>query len=1024
MYQFYPQLVLRMPASPFYNYHEANLQHLLKDPYFQAAICLASAVLYQELAKKNFEVAALSPEVLFTLRKYLNRMCFRPTPFGLFSGVATATWGGGNNTLAVVHTEGLKAVVSLGYGEVMKLANELLLQELAPYHMYRSNTSFYRVKDEIRYVRYENDTGSGKRNFFVDALGYNTFLQSLLTFCQSGKSKEAVVHFIKESLAANEEEGCAFFEQLTAQQLLLSTLEPTITGEDYLGRLLRLCASLHLDTPRVNHVRQLLEKLDTVSGVAGKENIGNAILGLYQSFSHLKKAKSPLYVNLDLGKAAGGLDISYQTCLLEGLECLNRLLPTQQPQGLQHFADAFSKKFEGRAVPLLVALDPEIGVGYEALASGYSSPKLLEEMHLAVAGEHHPTIKWTPAHALLMEKWQNRTHAMAAIHLNKQEVERLPVETKTGKLPPTTSVLFRVHRGKVFIEQAGGASATALLGRFTPVSEKIDNMAKALAAQEQKANPHVLFAEIAHTSDAHTANIDRRNVIREFEIPVLVQATLPLERQIPLSDLWVRVEAGQVVLFSQKLQKEIIPRLGSAFNYIRNDLSFFRFLCDLQYQGLKANFTLDLHSFFPGMGFYPRVAYRSTILHLATWHLKKEQFASVLAVSGKQALQALRQLAAEQGWPRYIAFTEHDHQLVIDLQQEDDLVSFIQEIRKKAQVVVKEFPFVDESAAVVADEKQKPFIHQFMAALYHEQEVYPASRLPVKARQGTKKIKRKLLPGNEWLYFKIYCHPSRSNQILTDSILPVVNRLQKQGTVRQWFYVRYRDPEYHIRVRLAVSPAYVGSALNTLHQKLARQLEKGVVRDVQLAVYERELERYGPELMEATEAFFSASSALVAGTIKQHSHEETDFAYYEVGFSGIDAIATSIFTADLAEKAAFFSGLYERFYLEFNGDKVLREQLSATYRVVSRTSILPVFPPDAPKEKLALRKLWHRMQATLQEIEQKAAMLPPERKTRFAADLMHMHLNRLFVDEPRKQEMVAYYCLWRHYKSLIARSKA
>lgn len=37
------------------------------------------------------------------------------------------------------------------------------------------------------------------------------------------------------------------------------------------------------------------------------------------------------------------------------------------------------------------------------------------------------------------------------------------------------------------------------------------------------------------------------------------------------------------------------------------------------------------------------------------------------------------------------------------------------------------------------------------------------------------------------------------------------------------------------------------------------------------------------------------------------------------------------------------------------------------------------------------------------------------------ADMVHMHLNRVFVNDARKQEMILYYCLWRHYQSVKAR---
>ena len=46
------------------------------------------------------------------------------------------------------------------------------------------------------------------------------------------------------------------------------------------------------------------------------------------------------------------------------------------------------------------------------------------------------------------------------------------------------------------------------------------------------------------------------------------------------------------------------------------------------------------------------------------------------------------------------------------------------------------------------------------------------------------------------------------------------------------------------------------------------------------------------------------------------------------------------------------------------------------------------------------------------------------KKKSLISDLMHMHLNRLLVDQPRQQELVLYYCLWKHYQSKAARQKS
>lgn len=1018
MYHFYPQLLLRTPAYPHSTHSEADLQSLLTDLYFRAAVFLASPGLYRELEKKAFRLQALPSGVVFTLRKYLNRMCYRPTPFGLFSGVAVAEWSCGYDHPLLLSSAQVRVKASLGYGQVQHLARELLEGELAPYQTYQASTSLYRVQDAYRTLRYEQ--GDGKRTFFVDETASQRLLKALLDFCREGRTRAAIVSFIMAYAQAGEEESSGYFEQLTAQQLLVSTLEANITGEDYLHRLLALCRRLRLEGPRVEAGARLQDQLAGISEAEDRESIGAAVLQVGRKAQLPGKTASPLYVNLDGGTALGGLATTYQRSLLDGLQCLDRLVPGRQPQGLESFAGSFRKKFENRAVPLLQALDPEAGVGYEALAESYGSPRLLEGISWTAPGTGNTAVEWTPAHILLFKKWCTAGDAGAAIELAEQDLEGLPEATPASALPPSISVLFRVMQDKVFIEQAGGASAISLAGRFTPLNEQIHKMAGDIAQEEERANPQVLFAEIAHLCEEHTANIDRRNTIRSYEIPVLVQSTLPPERQIPLSDLWVKVVAGRVVLFSRRLKKEIIPRLSSAFNYTRNDLAVFRFLCDLQYQGLKGGFTLEMSSLFPGMSYYPRVVYRSAVLHLATWHLQKTQLEALFVAPSEQGPCRLEQLATRLGWPRYVALTEHDHQLVADLEEEGDRLLLLQALKNKERAVIREFPFVSDQ--VVVDRENRPYVNQFVAALYHRREVYPGIGAGEEGLQVPSRVRRKLLPGSGWLYFKIYCHPSRSNQLLTTFVLPAVRQLQRKGQVSGWFFVRYRDPDYHLRVRLAVLPEEAGMVLQAFSRKMKPLVEKGTVGDFQVAVYERELERYGEKRMEAAEKWFCSSSALIAAYIRKTGAEESDYSYYSIGFSGLEDMAGA-FYGDLRERERFFHGLYSNFFQEFEGGKALKEQLTAAYRRMGGAALRPGQEKQDVLAGMgaALQCQWEE---ALGELAQKARSLSPEKKAQLLADLMHMHLNRLFVDEPRKQELVVYYCFWRHYKSLLARSRA
>ncbi|QCR22336.1 lantibiotic dehydratase [Pontibacter sp. SGAir0037] len=1025
MYRFYSQLLLRTPAYPVSTYLETELQELLTEPHFRAAIFLASPFLYQELKKRSFQVPLLSPGALHALSKYRNRMCFRPTPFGLFSGFALAHWAASPGRPLIMHKDKYKIKASLSFSETLKNAAKILDAELADCHTYRTNGSLYKAGSTYRFLTCQQPgVGEVALRFSIDTVPYQAFLRDILHFCKEDRLREEVVGLIRERTQAQAPTAVCeeFFDQLVAQQLLLSTLAPNSTGPEYLPRLLDVCHLEGRDSAGTERLASLLAELEALS----REGICEGSVSLLRLGDKLVGAdtgKPGLYVNLDLGSVTGGVDAVHQQNILDGLQGLWALLPSRRPQGLQDFSLAFKRKFENRTVPLLLALDPEAGIGYQDLTDGHAVSKLLEGISLrCLGGEAAATpFDWSPAHAMLMEKWRTTGNAAAPLVLTEEELQQLPKRKATDLRPPSISVLFRVLDNQVVLEQAGGVSATALLGRFTPLHEEVEAMARELVQKEEAANPGVVFAEIAHLGDIHVANIEHRKALRAYEIPVLVHSTLDRQQQLPLADLWVSIQADQVVLFSKNLQQVVVPRLSSAYNFSREDLAVYRFLCDLQYQGIEADFTLDLQQFFPGMRQYPRVVYKSAILQLASWHLGTEELGALQAAV--QDPERLRTAIARQGWPRHIALTEHDHQLVIDLEQEADLGLFARAIRHKKFLLVREYPFAGQETPTVTDETGNPYIHQFVASLYQEQEVYKALPLPDMSQQVGRAVKRKTLPGQEWLYLKVYCHPVRSNELLTRAFLPLINRLVRSGAVWEWFFVRYRDPGYHLRIRLAVPETETGKVLQAIRQKLSPYVEDDTVADVQVATYERELERYGPALMEAVEKVFCASSALVAAAIGKAAPAEADHAPYRTAFAGAEETAAA-FGFSLEEKTTLFSQLFESFFEEFKGDKGLKEQLSRKYRELS---LVPGLMPDNPgpteSRKGTRKQRQGGFHAALIALAEKARRTRSADVPQLVSDLVHMHLNRVFVDQPREQELVLYYCLWRHYRSQLARAR-
>ena len=160
------------------------------------------------------------------------------------------------------------------------------------------------------------------------------------------------------------------------------------------------------------------------------------------------------------------------------------------------------------------------------------------------------------------------------------------------------------------------------------------------------------------------------------------------------------------------------------------------------------------------------------------------------------------------------------------------------------------------------------------------------------------------LPGcSPWLYVKLYSHPSQQDDILAC----VPDLLAAFEDPPPWWYVRYRDPEPHLRLRLRLPEvgAY-GQAARHVGAWSAMLRDAGLAGRSQFDTYYPETGRYGSgAAMAAAEAAFTADSAAAiaqaACTTGGGTHPH---ALTAVSLSGIAAA----FTGSTAEGMLWLAG--------------------------------------------------------------------------------------------------------------------
>jgi len=122
---------------------------------------------------------------------------------------------------------------------------------------------------------------------------------------------------------------------------------------------------------------------------------------------------------------------------------------------------------------------------------------------------------------------------------------------------------------------------------------------------------------------------------------------------------------------------------------------------------------------------------------------------------------------------------------------------------------------------------------------------------------NNKEIQRSFIIGDEWNYFKIYTGFKTADAILTGCIYPLSNTLKSNGIIDKWFFIRYSDPKFHLRIRFHVNnPNHAAAVMLNFNQIIKKQVNSGLVWKVQADTYNRELERYGATAIELSETLF------------------------------------------------------------------------------------------------------------------------------------------------------------------------
>ncbi|WP_214104598.1 lantibiotic dehydratase [Acrocarpospora catenulata] len=815
----------------------AWLAQVWADDSLARAVAIASPGLAADIAKT---VAGWRPRprqarrLVMTLARYLLRMRGRATPFGLFAGVAplafaerpSAEWRPQDH---VVHTRAggvwlARIIAQLEADPKIRACLPVVLNDLAEER-----------GDRLVVTGQPHASPPSQSEAQVSV----RLIAPMRMICQQARSPITVADLairVADEFDVAVSDADAMLASLISAGVLVTSLRPSLTCLDVLAHVL---LQLHA-TGAADSCKRLVAELEDIHADLGRG------AGVDEQMRRVAEAEHPQVVDLRLGCDVVLPDAAAEEAAAS-LSALVRLSPHPDGHpGWRSYHGRFLERYGvGAIVPVADLVNEVTGLGFP---------------------DHY-----TDTEQDLPERLSPRDAALLALAqqaaLDRNDEVRIDDEFINGLRPGIVEELQVPPHLEMFAEVWASSMDSLAAGDFRLVVSGVSRGGLCLAGRftglfpeaEQHRRIGTYRRLPVAVAGAVTAQLSYppchphlENVTRT---PRLLPALISVGEHhrldgLTVQDLAVTADKAGMYVVSLPERQLVEPFVANAS--ARHTMPpIVRLLSETPRARVVASspFAWGAARCLP---FLPRVVYGRTVLARARWRVPAADLPA-RDVSPARWHELFSELRERRRLPKMVSVGDSDLRLRLDLDEPMDL----QVLRD----------YLDHAAAggqaVTVLEASTPETHGWLDGRAHEVVIPVASTRPptptpnLFARPMTRP-ERPVLPGGRLVYAKLYTHPDAMDLILT-AHLPRL--LEDLTPTTPWWFIRYRDPRPHLRLRLHdVGPEGI-ARLHTWAEQLRHSRLTG---DLVLDTHYPETARYGDgPAQSAAEKLFAADSAAV-----------------------------------------------------------------------------------------------------------------------------------------------------------------
>jgi thiopeptide-type bacteriocin biosynthesis protein len=862
--------VVRAPLLPIDAYLEVDNSPRTDEPTVRTALIVGSSDLF-DAAERPFTI---SPTVAGKLRRYLTRMSTRPTPYGMFAGVGLARWGRRTDIALAAEAPRTRTRPDMEW-----LLSVIFALEARP-----------EVRRQLRFAVDRNVVVSEGRallaspapNLTLPAANASVSIRATSTVLKVFDIARTPVPFtvlVEELLdapAATTEKVEQLLTRLWEQSFLLSDLRPPVTVTCPARWVAQRLETIPEARDEHGLIVNLLDAMALWDNIPARRTAAG-----YKELQELARrppapvgCKHAVQVDMAHNFQTNDISAAVAATVATAAELLLRVTPL--PRGAPQI-EAYRHAFEHRygtdvEVPIVELLHSETGLGNPYQNSfGNLDPRpdrtalrerTLRDLALNALHNHQRAVVLDDATVNNLQTWgPNPTTAPPSLDI--------PVFVAAADFDAIDSGDFRVVIGP----NVGAVSAGQGMGRFCDLlggeaTAALRNVARA----EHARDPDAVSAELSYLPQAlRSANVVVRPFVRDYEI-VVGTAPASADREIPLDELTVRVEGGRFRLRWSTTSTDVLVYASHMLN-THGAPTVCRFLSDLAHDGVAqlSPFSWGSSADLP---YLPRVECGQIVLSLAQW-----RFDTRVADTSTSTFRAtVDRWRADWQVPRFVYLAAGDNRLLLDLDNSADVA----ELHAEARTSPSNSRLLIQEALPGPNESWLPGVNgsRFMAELVVSLCLSSTGRTSAQQRgqltarhtaRPSSRQDRLRPPGSDWLYAKLYCPADRQDDFLIGPMNAFCHAVESAGLADHWLFIRYADPDPHIRLRFKGSAE---SLTTVLLPQLCTWTEHLIVENVLsrscIDTYEREVDRYGgPDATDAAERLFAADSQTAISLISK-----------------------------------------------------------------------------------------------------------------------------------------------------------